>query len=415
MRFYIKNFGCRLNQHEGDIIAERLIVAGLIPSAMTDADIIVVNGCTVTGRADQKLRQFVHKVQRENKDARILLTGCTATAILKKFLPNINCIEVLDEKWRYSVAEYLFDRPTSGKVDFPDIAGKGIVRARASLKIQDGCDRKCAYCIVPLVRGHSRSRHADDIIIQIANLITSGFTEIILTGVDIGDWRCDGMRLPQLLRKIIDETDVQLIRLSSIEPPGVDDELLSIMSSEHRIAPHLHTPIQSGSADVLRAMHRPKYDIPELLSRLEYLRKKRPELCVGTDIIVGFPGETDSDFQKTVNLLHSGVISYTHLFPFSPRPETDAKHLKRLPTKIVNERTKILRAIDEQNRLRFAQRFIGIELNTVVERCHNGKIYGHSENYLRVIADGTAPRKKIVKILAERAAQMQVYGKIIPK
>ncbi|MCD6418762.1 tRNA (N(6)-L-threonylcarbamoyladenosine(37)-C(2))-methylthiotransferase MtaB [bacterium] len=414
MNFYLKNFGCRLNQYEGDVIAENLAGAGFSRAAdFHNADVIIVNGCTVTARADQKVRQFIHKVRRENSSARLILTGCTAEAIVKKFLKKIPGVEILPKRWRYDIAGFLKSSPGTEYTDFPDAGGVEIVRARANLKIQDGCDKRCAYCIVPLVRGNSRCRNADDIVKQVNHLVAAGFKEIVLTGVDIGVWHDSEMRLPGLLKKILAQTDIFRLRLSSIEPPGITDELIGIISSEEKIAPHLHIPLQSGSEDVLSSMMRPAYNPFDVLERVEAIRKMRPELCIGTDIIVGFPTEKDEDFTKTVELLTTGEIAYAHLFPFSPRPGTAAANLKRLDGKIIAERMKNLREIDRRNRENFARKFAGQYFDIVVEQVRGGYVFGHTANFLKVKAKGSANRREVAKILAKSSGTMQIIGEVV--
>jgi len=418
MRFYIKNFGCRLNRCEGDIIAEKLIFAGHNLTNWKYADFIIVNGCTVTGRADQKVRQFIHRTCRENPNAKILLTGCTANAINRGFLDKIDEAIIVPLKMRYGIHKIIENdfeiKPAnSDSTDvFVTIDGAGISRTRAQLKIQDGCDKRCAYCIVPLIRGKSRCRKTDDIISQAKILVKRKFREIILTGVDIGDWRDGEMKLVDSIKSILSQTDVYRIRLSSIEPPGLTDELLDLIAAEPRIAAHLHIPFQSGSRRLLADMNRPAYSVDDLLEKLIRLRKNRPEICFGTDIIFGYPTETDNDFAKTVRLLKSKILNYAHIFKFSPRPATKAFELKQIPSKILNERAKLLRVIDSANRTEFAQKFIGENLDFIVERKNGDIITGHTGNYLKVRAKGFGKRGEIAYIKVDGAGEMSVSGKI---
>ncbi len=415
LRFHIKNFGCRLNQHEGDAMYARLVDAGFIPSPMTEADLVIVNGCVVTGRAEQKVRQFIHKVKRENPGAKLLVTGCTAEAISRGLVGKIDGAEIVERQRMNDIAGLLtISQSHQDVLDFPRFNVKNIPRARAWLKIQDGCQRACSYCIVRIIRGKPRSRRVPDIIDCVNRIVEAGFNEIVLTGTDLGSWEGNNgkMRLPELLRKILDETDVSLIRLSSIEPPGVTEELIDVISSDDRIAPHLHIPLQSGSVDVLSAMNRPTYDPFDVLRRVDKLRAARDSLCVGADIIVGFPSEGDDDFEMTADLLRSGMISYAHLFKFSPRPGTEAAKLKPLPSKTVKARLKVLKSIDDENRSAFAKRFCGKTLRMVVEKCSGGKVLGHTENYLYAVCDGTAERRTIVKIAVQKAEGMKVFGKV---
>ena len=416
MYFYIKNFGCRLNHHEGDIIAEKLIANGYRSANFRDADIVIVNGCTVTGRADQKVRQFIHRTRREKPNAKILLTGCTASAIMQKLLPELDGIQIIPPRMRYDISEIIaanfqMEISIGGSADdFITIDGTGISRTRAQLKIQDGCNRRCSYCIVPLVRGKSRCRKSDDIIEQTKIFVDRGFKEIVLTGVDIGDWNEDSKTLADLLKSLISQTSIYRIRLSSIEPPGLSDELLELVATEHRIASHLHIPIQSGSQRLLKDMNRPKYRLDELLEKLTALRRKRTDICFGTDIIVGYPTETDYDFEDTVKLLKSGIFAYTHIFRFSPRPKTPASKLKQLPSKLLAERVEILHKIDRENRINFARKFVRKKLDFIVEKQSNNIVSGHTGNYLKVRAEGFAERGEIALVEIDSSGEMLVGG-----
>ncbi len=414
MRFYIKTFGCRLNQHEGDIISEKFLDVGFVHAGLCEADIIIVNGCTVTARSDQKVRQFIHKVQRENAAAKIFLTGCTANAIKDSLIEPIGGVTVIARKNRYRIHD-IIDESESGESpgDFPAISGIGISRTRAWLKIQDGCNRKCAYCIVPLVRGDSRSRSPDDIVNQVKAFVSSGFKEIVLTGVDIGDWRNDNRALPYLLHEILAKTKIYRVRLSSLEPPGLTDELLDIIDAEPRIAKHLHIPIQSSSPKVLMEMGRPVYIPDEIVAKLEALRKRQPEICFGTDIIVGFPTETEQDFEMTANMLKTKTFAYSHIFRFSARPGTTTCKIQEISSNIVARRASFLRELDTQNRKIFAAKFIGERIDFLIERCRENYSTGHAGNYLSVRAFGKAKRGDTACIMVKSAGEMIVEGEII--
>ncbi len=412
MKFYLKNFGCRLNQSEGDSIAESLLCEGFVRSNLENAELVVVNGCTVTARSDQKLRQFVRAVRRMNDNARIVLLGCTSQAIGNGLLKEISEVETVDNRYRYCLQKYFKAEKPIPKNDFPKINGLGIIRTRAWVKIQDGCNRFCSYCIVPLLRGKSRSRSPSKIIEQIRKLHQSGFSEIVLTGVDIGDWRESGETLSCLIKTILQKTDLPLLRLSSLEPPGLTRNLIDLISSENRIAAHLHIPIQSGSKKVLAAMKRGWYDPTDICESLEKIRLIRPEMCFGTDIIVGFPEERDSDFQRTRQILMNGTFAYAHLFRYSPRPGTSSLNLPILDSKVVNERSKILAKIDSFNRNEFATKFIGSKLRFLVEKVSGEHIFGHTSNYLRVKANGTSQRGKFETVYVTDAYDMKVSGVI---
>ncbi len=421
---------------------------GFKPTSWKNADIVLVNGCTVTARADQKLRQFVHRIRRENPQAKILITGCTAIAMNNELLPPISGTALIDKSHRYDIAKLFESTEIDSKyiqpdndlkcisdtspmeLDFPIIYGLNISRTRARLKIQDGCDNRCAYCIVPLVRGNSRSRPLDKIIHQMEILIDKGFKEIVLTGVDIGDWNYDNLHLADLIRRILDETKVYQLRLSSLEPPSLSDELVNLIASEERIAPHLHIPLQSGSDRLLRKMNRPQYDVMAIMKKLQNIRLQREEVCFGADIIVGYPAETAEDFSKTESILESGVFAYSHIFKFSPRPGTKASNLKLIPGNVMSERAERLQYLDRKNRYNFAKQFLGKKLEFIVEQSKpissvsagrmsdKGEIadriaIGHTGNYLKVYAKGVASKGSIAYFRVEDFAEMKVSGKIV--
>ena len=424
VRFYIKNFGCRLNQHEGDIIGERLLDSGWVRADWRESDVVIVNGCTVTARADQKVRQFVHRVRRENPAAKILITGCTASALLKHLIRFDEEVIVVPPRFRYAIPQFLKSGGGYSDGDIPAdeirtdgqfvlTEGKGISRTRANLKIQDGCDRRCAYCIVPIVRGGAVSRPAEDVIEQAKRFESAGFKEIVLTGVDIGTWRDGDLTLASLLRLLLERTEVYRFRLSSIEPPGLTEDLLELLAAEPRLAPHLHIPIQSGSQRLLRDMNRPFYRIADLVEKFERLRSARADFCFGTDIIVGFPTETEQDFEDTRRLLSAGVFAYAHIFRYSPRPGTAAYSLKPLPAGEVSRRAKILGEIDAHNRVEFARKFVGRQLEFLVERRAGEYVLGRAANFLRVKARGVARRNQIATVQIHSAEPMTVIGEVV--
>lgn len=417
MKFYIKNFGCRLNQSEGDAVREKLLLAGWCEANPRESEIVFINGCTVTSRADQKVRQFIHKVYRENPSAKIVITGCTALAIeknipiMKQYLKSIMSSIILPSKFRFEPQSF-FDSNDISQIDFPDISGTGIHRTRAWVKIQDGCDRNCSYCIVPLVRGKSKSRKTNDVVEQVKVLVNEGFKEIVLTGVDIGDWKDENKTLADLLIILLKETTISRIRLSSLEPPGLSDEIANLLASENRIAPHLHIPIQSASPNVLKAMNREfRISTDEILEKISQVRSKRPDLCFGTDIIVGFPTETDDEFNMTLNLLKMDIVSYAHIFPFSKRPNTLASELKPLSSEVINRRRRIILSVDRENRKRFAQKFVGKPISVLIENVSSGKWTGHSPNYIKVFGVGNPKRGEEISVISRSSGVMTLFAK----
>jgi threonylcarbamoyladenosine tRNA methylthiotransferase MtaB len=406
MNFHIKNFGCRLNQFEGEELSTLLQNAGCVKTEIHACDILIVNGCAVTARTEQKINQFVRKFRRDNPETKIIITGCIAQGIFEGILSPIECAEIVAQKNKFDIERYI------AEIHNAVITPQKQSRARASIKIQDGCDNSCSYCIVPLLRGKSISLSRSSIVERIREFETEGYREVVLTGVDIGSYRDNDTDLPLLLGAILEKTSSIHIRLSSLEPQNLSERLTDIFCRENRIAPHLHLPLQSGSETVLCAMNRHNYRPKEISEIIAGIRSRRHNLTVGADIIVGYPIETDSDFAQTVSLLESGAINYAHIFPFSPRPQTQAFSLKPIMPQILRVRLDALHSIDSINRLSAASRYIGKTLDFIVEKSTATACTGHTDNYLKVIATGTAPRGSVASIIVEKAGKMTIEGKI---
>ena len=413
-RFYVQNFSCRATQADGAALGSRLAHDGHTEvEERIAADLVILNTCTVTSSADDDIRQTVRRVRRENPNAEILVTGCYAQRAPDelKVLPGV----------RWVVGN-------SHKIDIPDIVRGGgaprvdfhgelfvgdvsahrqflsasVVdpsgdRTRPNLKVQDGCDNRCTFCIIPSVRGPSRSASGDEVVRQVKDL-AQRYCEVVLSGINLGRWGRDVAqpsrdRLVDLVRRLLDETPIQRLRLSSVEPMDFSSDLLRLMaSSGGRIAMHVHAPLQSGCDGTLKRMKR-KYRVRHYAQRLETAYGLMPDAAIGADVMVGFPGETESEFAESRRFIESMPFTYLHVFTYSERPGTPATgHEGSVPMPVRKERNRVLRELAAAKNLEFRRRLIGRMLSAVT--LENGCAL--SSNYLRVeLAGGALPNRMI--------------------
>lgn len=360
------------------------------------ADLVVLNTCTVTANADADVRSMVRSVHRDNPAAQILLTGCYAQRAPEELaaLPGVTWVVGNSHKTQIPdiVAETL--TPFHGQIHVGDIFAQHDFlsapiedaagdRARPNLKIQDGCNNRCSFCIIPFVRGRSRSMPVDQVIDQVRHL-SQNYREVVLSGINLGRWgREPGqtLRLAGLVRRILDETTIERIRLSSVEPMDFSDDLLGLMADSPRIARHVHAPLQSGSDTVLRRMHR-KYRPRHYADRVIKARTLMPDAAIGADVMVGFPGETDAEFAETVRFIDELPFTYLHVFTYSARPGTPAADAPaQVPMPIRKQRNRQLRELADRKNLAFRQRFVGRPLSVVTLGQGNMAL---SSNYLKV-------------------------------
>ena len=411
--FFVHNFGCRATQADGAALESLLEQRGLVSAGEARAaDLVVLNTCTVTANADDDVRAMVRRVNRENPAAQILLTGCYAQRAPEELaaLPGVTWVVGNSHKTQIPdiVAESL--TPFHGQIHVGDIFAQHDFlsapiedaagdRARPNLKIQDGCNNRCSFCIIPFVRGRSRSMPADQVIAQVQNL-SRDYREVVLSGINLGRWgREPGqtLRLAGLLRRILAETPVERLRLSSVEPMDFSDDLLHLMADSPRIALHVHAPLQSGSDTVLRRMHR-KYRPRHYADRITKARALMPSAAIGADVMVGFPGETDAEFAETYRFIDELPFTYLHVFTYSARPGTPAATAPaQVPIPVRKERNRQLRELADRKHRAFRQSFLGQSLSVVT--------LGHgpmtlSSNYLKVelLADAPANQLRDVPI-----------------
>ncbi len=362
----------------------------LVAAALAEADVVVLNTCTVTASADDEVRQVVRKIHRDKPAARILVTGCYAQRAPEELaaLPGVEW--VVGNSHKTQIPE-IFEAPYHGQIHVSEIGSEFLAapvedalgdRVRPNLKVQDGCSNKCSFCIIPSVRGKSRSAPGDDVVAQVGAL-AGKYREVVLSGINLGRWGRDlpgRLRLVDLVRRLLDQTAIERLRLSSVEPMDFSDSLLALMAESGRIAKHVHAPLQSGSDAVLRRMHR-KYRPRHYADRILKARALMPECSVGADVMTGFPGETDAEFEDSRAFITSLPFTYLHVFTYSARPGTAAESMDQVPMEVRRERTEALRALGESKAREFRASMVGRRVSVV--SLQSGR-FGLSENYLKV-------------------------------
>ncbi len=428
-RFSVLTFGCRCNQADSAAIREGLRRRGMTESAeWRRADLIVVNTCTVTHRADQQARQALRRLHRENPSARLVVTGCYAERDPEALAAIAGVDLVLGNADRARLPEMvedanpgprarIFHSPLDGEGDYL-LAPMGLTggKTRPLIKIQDGCDAKCSYCIVPRVRGAGRSARSEEVLAEIRSLVAMGFQEVVLTGIHLGAFglKIKGHdRLIDLLRRIAEVPGLGRVRLSSIEPMHFDPAIIELAAARPVFAHHFHIPLQSGSNRILRLMRRP-YTSARFRELIQRIHDTLPEAGIGTDVIVGFPGETDQDFAETCALIQDLPLAYLHVFPFSPRKGTEAYHLPgRIPSPVMKQRIARLLEISRAKSLAFRSRFAGKVLNAVLlaKEEELGSSVALTGNYIHVrIPRLSSPPNRLIDVRITEVLPSATYG-----
>jgi len=400
--FHVQNFGCRASQADGAALEAALKAGGLDAAARaSEADLVVLNTCTVTALADEDVRKAVHRAHRENPAARILVTGCYAQRAPAELAVLPGVYWVVGNSHKTAIPDIIREESAAyhGEIRVGDIfaqhdflsspvedaAGE---RTRPNLKIQDGCNNRCSFCIIPFVRGRSRSAPADQVVAQVRSL-AERYREVVLSGINLGRWGREAggeMRLVDLVRRLLNETGIARLRLSSVEPMDWSDDLLELVAESPRIADHVHAPLQSGSDRVLRRMHR-KYRPKHYADRVRKARAWMPDAAIGADVMTGFPGETDAEFEESRAFIESLPFTYLHVFTYSERPGTPAaESADRVPMEVRKERNRVLRELAAGKNLEFRRAMIGRTLPVVT--LTEGALSG---NFLKV--ELSAPRE----------------------
>ncbi len=394
---YLHTLGCRLNQAETALIAAGLKQKGYeIVGEEDAADLTVINTCTVTEQADSKCRQAVRRSIRNNPDTVVAVVGCYAQMAVETIRQIEGVDLIIGNEHKLKLAEYIDgmgkqSEPTvvhSSKISRDEfiIESTGLydTHTRANIKIQDGCSYICSFCIVATARGPARSRKFDDILLEARQLVDLGFKEIVLTGVNIGTYRQDDKTFLDVLRGLEQIDGLQRLRISSIEPTTVNENLIDYMADSEKVCRYLHIPLQSGDDKILESMRR-KHSVADFRHIVEYAAKKIPDIGLGTDIMVGYPGEGREEFVNTKKLVTDLPLSYFHVFTYSDRKGTTAYNLKpKVDHQTKKERTRVMIEVGQRKKYAFYRSFIGRTVNVLFEEKHDGWWEGFTDNYMRI-------------------------------
>lgn len=421
-----KTLGCRLNQYETDALASRFHKGSYqIVNYNEPADVYIVNTCTVTNQSDQKSRQTIHQAVKANPEGLMLVTGCMATNYKQSLLETPGIDYVVDNDHKTSIFS-LIESHFRGEHPDPEGFDEDLFtydpafktfHTRSLIKIQDGCDNFCTFCIIPSVRGRAVSRPVNAILDNIREVVDHGFKEVVLTGVNIGRYDYDDVNFEQLVTKILELPGDFRLRISSIEPDGFTPHFFELFQHE-KLAPHLHLCLQSGSEAILLKMRR-MYTAREFRQLAEQLWDRYPDFNLTTDIIVGFPGETEKDFQDTVQMAKDLRFSHIHTFKYSVRSGTRAERMDgHLTEKIKNQRSAVIRKISEENKHLYFNQMMGKPQRMLIERISaDGIARGYGENYIPLrIKAKDLKRNTFVNVKPERihdAKEMELWAKLL--
>jgi len=417
--------GCKLNQAESGSLKKGFEDRGYrIVNYKDEADIFVINTCTVTKRADSKCNKIINHITKNNPRSVIAVIGCYAQLNPLKIHENKQIDLILGSSEKFKIFDYLnFNHKNitpviassspGSEFETEETLGYSTERTRAYLKIQDGCSSHCTYCIVPLARGKSRSRKKDKILEQAAEMVDDGFKEIVLTGVNIGDYE-DGWGLPNLVMELLTINDLQRLRLSSIEPESLTDELIELVAGNNIICRHLHIPLQSGDDEILKRMGR-KYTVKESTSLIEKIVEKAPYTGIGADFITGFPGEEERNFRNTYEFIQNLPFSHLHVFGFSKREGTPAAKMSgSLSRKIIRERSRILIDLGNRKKKEFLEKHIGLTGEVLFESMDESGYYtGFTENYIRVKCKGEKLCNEIRSVQLKSLQDTIIIGELV--
>ena len=410
MKFNIVTFGCKVNQYESNMMKERMLSSNFFyVENISEANIIVVNTCSVTNVADKKCLKMIRRIKREYPNSILVVAGCSSQN-KQEIYENLDIdilignkdkskIDILLKKYIKTHKKYVKfynDR----NLDFEDMLISDYNHIRAFIKIEDGCDNFCSYCIIPYVRGSVRSKNFETVIKEAKLLTQKGHKEIVLTGIHTGHYMDNNHDLTDLINELSKIEDLLRIRISSIEITELNDKFLNMLSENKKVCDHLHIPLQAGSNEILKKMNR-KYDLKYYEEKIKKIRMIRPDISITTDIIVGFPYETDELFNETLEFAKKMNFSKIHVFPYSIRLGTSAANMpNQVDESIKKERVKKLMDLSETMEKEYYNKFVGKELDILVEECDNNVSIGHSSNYLMVT-------------LNEKLEVGQIYKRII--
>ncbi len=428
--YFVENFGCRATQADGAAIERQLLDRGLARAASpAEAEVVVLNTCTVTASADQDVRSAIRRIHRTNPATKIVVTGCYAQRAPEEIsaIPGVSV--VVGNSHKSQVADYAV--PLTSAAGFVSLAGvtaagePSIIvgdifahtellaapvfegedaegKTRPNLKVQDGCNNRCSFCIIPSVRGRSRSLALEHVLCETRELVARGYREIVLSGINLGRWGRDlapRANFVAMLRSILENTGVEKLRISSVEPMDWTNELIEQVATSPRIAKHAHVPLQSGSDYILRRMHR-RYRPWHYADRIERIRRAMPNAAIGADVMVGFPGETDEHFEQTRELIERLPFTYLHVFTYSSRPGTPSAAMPdQVPVQVARERNRLLRELAIRKKQEFMASFVGRDMQVITLTRFDGKrTEGLTDNFVKLFVAGSHPSNQVVTV-----------------
>jgi len=472
--FYIENFGCRATQADGAALEQQFLERGLERAGTArDAKIVVLNTCTVTEGADKDARASIRRLQRVNPDCRILVTGCYAQRAPEELAALPGVTWVVGNSHKHQAAEIATSSFSSAAFSSGSSANSAFVplaqlskqqsfqghaasvtvgdifahtellaapvfeaaneRTRPNLKVQDGCDNRCSFCVIPYVRGQSRSLPMERVIAEVRTLVEAGYREVVISGINLGRWgrdlegstqhsafsteprtTTDDQRLELLIRAILDLTSLQKLRVSSVEPMDWSDELIGLVASSPRIAKHAHVPMQSGSDAVLRRMHR-RYRPWHYREKILKIRAAMPTAAIGADVMVGFPGETEAEFGETRRMIEELPFTYLHVFTYSSRPGTPAaEQSEQVPVAVARERNRVLREIASKKKAAFMRSLVGTAVEAITLQSGGAEFTeALTENYLKMKIPGHHEANRWTELEVSGIAGEVLLGKSV--
>ncbi len=381
-KFKVVTLGCRTNQYESQGYTDQLRQMGYAPAVDgEEADLCIVNTCTVTESADSSSRHQIRSLLREHPNAKVAVTGCMAESAPDVLLQMGDRIQIVPNGQKEQLVDQLFPE----EENLPEFNIQRFdAHTRAFVKVQDGCNSYCTYCIIPYVRGRSRSRQISEVVKEVEGLVANGYKEVVITGINVGDFDGGG-RLADLVRAVDAVPGLERLRISSIDPDEVDEDLANAVIHGKTTCPSMHIVLQAGSNVVLKRMNR-KYTKQIFIDTVEKMVQKNPDFTVTTDIIVGFPGETDADFEETLDIVNQVKFAKVHMFPYSPRKRTRAAlYPNKVHPEVIRERKQKLLRLAEKTGFELRERFVGRKMQVLLENeTKPGFLSGHTANFLRV-------------------------------
>lgn len=405
-KFKVTTLGCRTNQYESQAYRDQLLAMGYTLAAEDEpADLCIVNTCTVTESADNSSRYEIRQLAKKNPGTRLVVTGCSAEQHKEEILKISGVTDVVSNITKENLVATLF--PTENVPEFS--INHFEAHTRAFVKVQDGCNSFCTYCIIPYVRGRSRSRKIADVVTEVEGLISNGFKEVVITGINVGDFDGEGT-LADLVKAVDNVKGLERLRVSSIDPDEVNDELMNAIINGKTTCPSMHIVLQSGSNMILKRMNR-KYTRQIFMETVDRLRGAHPDFTFTTDIIVGFPGETDKDFEETLEVMREVKFAKVHMFPYSERPRTRAAlYDNKVPPDVIRSRKQEILRLSEEVAFELREEYVGRQMKVLTESTDQ---FGHTENFLPVYVDLQVPANTLVTVDILENTPLGLKGKVV--